>query len=261
IAEHNLNNLDSFPPWFVVADFVIARAIIENGDNGKSLTNSGPKIAGSDAVGPLQVTSAEWDDFLKNAGVVAREFVSADRDDAQLQCYGAAYRMHADAKAISNLKLAKSVGTDKDPFLPSYLDLFHAYLTNSPAAAIAIRDAEDAGTKDKSINDKKINETLKGPNGPLPDDQIAALFKARAIFMGAIDTPKPLGEFIAATDAALSAALKGAYELIKQNAPDCLPPPITQGEGSAPWFDVAQKEEAQKIHEPDDLPHILDYFK
>jgi len=261
IAEQNLNNLDSFAPWFVVADFVIARAIIENGDKGSSLANSGPMITGSDAVGPLQVTSAEWDDFLKSAGAVAKEFISADRDDPQLQCYGAAYRMHADAKAISNLKLAKGVGTDKDPFLPSYLDLFHAYLTNSPEAAIAIRDAEDAATKDKTINDKKINETLKGLNGPLTDDQIAALFKARGTFMGAIETPKTLGEFIAATDAALSAALKGAYELIKQYAPDCLPPPITQGEAPAPWFDVAQKEEAQRIHEPDDLPRILDYFK
>src|SRR5207249_1033549 len=103
----------------------------------------------------------------------------------------------------------------KDPFLPSNLDVFHAYLTNSPEAAVAIRDAEDS-----NIKDKKINEILKGP---LTEDQLAALFKTRGQFTGTAAAPKSLGEFFAATEAVLSDKLKGAFDLIKQHAPDELP--------------------------------------
>jgi uncharacterized protein (TIGR02594 family) len=251
LLERQFNLIDTTAPWFVAADFVIARAIIETGETG--LINAGQKIPRSNAVGPLQVSSDEWGAFLKNAGTFAKDFDPAesesDRDNPQQQVYSAIFRMHADAKAISKVKQQKGVGTDNDPFLPSYLDVLHAYLTNSPEAAVAIRDAELGGDKDK-----KIKEVLKGP---LTDEQIRTLFTARSQFMGTAEAPKSLGEFVTATEATLNDALKRAYDLIKQHAPEELPQ-IKGGE--APWFDVAKAEEAKNISEEKDLDHILHYF-
>ena len=55
-----------------------------------------------------------------------------------MQIWGAGHRMVVDAKAISDAKLAQQppVGTADDPFVPSYLDVFNAYITGSPAAAV-----------------------------------------------------------------------------------------------------------------------------
>jgi len=240
-AERSFNDLGSTAPWFVSADFVIARAVIETG-----LTNAGPKASETDAVGPLQVASPEWAMFLDNAGPFAADFEPGGRDHPTLQVYGATYRMHVDMKAISQAKLDKGIGTREDPFLPSNLDIFHAYLTNSPAAAVAILDARDSDA-DKN---KKIDEILKGV---LTDEQITALFKARSQFTGEKGNPKSVSEFVAATESALSDALKKAFDLIKELCPEELP---AAKQAEAPWFDFAQTQEG--IKEPD--PRILDYF-
>ncbi len=42
-------------PWLVSANYIIARALIET-----DIVNSAPRLEGSDGVGPLQVSSAEW---------------------------------------------------------------------------------------------------------------------------------------------------------------------------------------------------------
>src|SRR3954468_6922558 len=105
VVERSLNNLPATAPWFVVADYVIARAIIET-----SLTNAGPKTAGSDATGPLQVSSDEWKAFLANGGALAAPFQPFNADDfvhAVGENWAAGYRMFADAKAISGIKLAQ----------------------------------------------------------------------------------------------------------------------------------------------------------
>jgi uncharacterized protein (TIGR02594 family) len=247
MAERAFNQLPTTPPWYASADYVIARAIIETG-----LTNAGPNNPGSDAVGPLQVSSKEWGQFLQNGGEFSRNFDEDDRENAMLQVHAAIFRMHVDARAISEIKRQKGVGTTADPFLPRLLDVFHAYLTDSPAAAVAIRDAEDSAT-DKN---KKLTEVLKGP---LTEAQIAAVFEARSKFTGTIDAPKTVVEFAAGTEAALNAALKTAYELIKEHVPEELPK-ISQGE--AAWLVPAQKAEADGIdeHNPAHKDIILDYF-
>ena len=54
IAEWTFNASEGISPWVVVADYLIARAIIET-----DIENLGA-ADGSDAVGPLRVSSAEW---------------------------------------------------------------------------------------------------------------------------------------------------------------------------------------------------------
>jgi hypothetical protein len=79
----------------VSADFLIARALMET-----DIVNAGPKIAGSDAVGPLLVSSAEWKAFLKDAPAELKaNYGPTDFDHWLKQILGAAWRMHADAKA------------------------------------------------------------------------------------------------------------------------------------------------------------------
>jgi uncharacterized protein (TIGR02594 family) len=252
VVERSINNLPATAPWFIAADFLIARAIIET-----NLTNAGPKTAGSDAVGPLQVSSEEWKAFLANGGALAAPFRPFDPDNFDnwlMQIWGAGYRMFADAKAISAIKLAQQppVGSASDPFVPSYLDVFHAYLTGSPAAAVAILDANnDAAGQAKPLN------TVLTPS--LTDPQIAAFFTARSKYTGTIAQPKTVGAFVAAVEADLNDALKKAFASMQKNAPEEL---MQAKQGEAAWFDVALEEEKKKVDEldPASKPVILGYF-
>ena len=78
IAEWTFNAADGIAPWLVVADYLIARAIIETG-----IENAGP-APGSDAVGPLRVTSARmerlsWQRRGAGGGLHAGAQASSDR--------------------------------------------------------------------------------------------------------------------------------------------------------------------------------------
>src|SRR5262245_20911592 len=89
IAERAVNALSQTAPWFVSADYVIARAIFESQDAARKLVNAGNKIPGSDAVGPLQISTAEWQRFLDNGGTLAADFGKGSVDDYLGQTWGA----------------------------------------------------------------------------------------------------------------------------------------------------------------------------
>src|SRR5688500_12953432 len=96
---------DIISHWVVSAELLIARAVIETGIKNVGVTE------GSDGVGPLRVTTAEWDDFLKNcAPKLVDGRTAADRDRPMMQIRGAAWRMHTLSKAISEAMRAKGVG-------------------------------------------------------------------------------------------------------------------------------------------------------
>ncbi len=246
-VERRFNGVAAFAPWFVSADFLIARAQIET-----EIVNAGPKFAGSDAVGPLQVSSKEWNAFLANGLELKDPFKDEPNgfDHWLKQIWAAAYRMHADMEAISKEKSKADPQAADGPFQPSNLDVLHAYLLDSPAAAVAIVNAQD----DPARNTKTLKEIL---TGVLTDDQLKAVFAARSAFTGTFDAPKSLNDFIAATEAALNAALKKAIELVAQNVPEELP---KLKEADAPWFDEAMKAEAAPTAEPGSLNTILQYF-
>lgn len=240
-VEAAFNDQGSTAPWFVSADFLIARAIIET-----DIKNAGPKVAGSDAVGPLQVSSQEWARFLSSGSPLVGGFTPPDFDHPLKQVYGAAYRMSDDAKQISALKTPAGA---KDTFVPSYLDLFHAYLTGSAKAAVAILDAANSDAD----NNKPIRDCLQAA---MNADEIKVFCQVRSQFTGTDAQPKTVAAFVQATEAALNAALGRAFDLIKQYVPEVL---ATVKQGEAPWFDVAQAEETDGVAEPN--PHILGYFK
>jgi uncharacterized protein (TIGR02594 family) len=256
-VAREINALTGTPPWLVSPDFLVARALIETG-----MTNAGSKLP--DCVGPLQVSSAEWKDFLENGdGRLKAGLDADDRDGWLLQVVGAGWRMREQAKALSSLQPAAAVGQDgdQDRFLPSYLDVFHAHILDSPDAAMAVRDAivaADAkkGDEAKAAKAVPITQVLQPK---LDAAKLADLFARRQPFLGAQNAPKTLGEFVANTEATLDAALKTAFDKTKELVPEELPK-IAQGE--APWFDVAQDELKKDVAENNaQSGQIVSYFK
>lgn len=241
-AARVFNDRAGVDPWFVSPDFVIARAVIDTG-----LGPAASKLPNSDGVGPLQVSSKEWKSF--------RDFANDDRitEGQRLnpisQIRAATYRMFADTKAISDIKPKSDVGHEKEPFAPDYLDLFHAYITDSPEAAVLIREAV---LSDKS---KKLADVLAGK---VDADRAGKLFEGRTGFEGSAQ-PDTIGEFVAKTRSVLDTALATAFDKIKTHAPEEL---LVVKQGEAPWFDVAEKEAADGVdaNEPQFKNRILDYF-
>ena len=296
IAERGVNALPQTNPWFVSADYVIARAIFESQDGASKLVNAGNKIPGSDAVGPMQISTAEWQRFLDNGGTLAAGLGKGSLDDYLAQPWGAAFTMFTDAKAITQAKLGAGQGSNADPPLPSYLEIFLAYLTASPKAAIALA-AATATSADKGQTGagagaaaaagaaggagagagvgagapaagaaspdsvSKLNDFLKSKVG-LVDDQIAALFKARPSLTGTNDAnAKTVGDFVNSVTAALGQGLRDAFDLINKDAPETVAAVV--GAGNAPWFEIAKNEETKNIREGNAAgdAEILRYFQ
>lgn len=256
-VSRETNALPDTPPWFVSPDFLIARALIET-----EMKNVGSKLP--DCVGPLQVSVAEWQDFLDHGPANLKADLGPDDRDGWLQqVVGAGWRMRQHAKALSELQPAAAIGeqNDKDRFLPSYLDVFHAHILDSPAAAMAIRDAivaadQKEGADATAAKAVPITQIVKDK---LDAGKLTQLFAQRGSFLGAENAPKTLGDFVANTEAELNAALKTAFDKIKKLVPEELPK-VAQGE--APWFDVAQDELGKDISEQNtQSQRIVSYFE
>ena len=239
-------------PWVVSADFLIARALYET-----DIRNLGKNIPGSDGVGPLQVTVAEWKDFTDNGGVLARDARASDRDHSVLQIAGAAYRQHVHGKAMSKIRLDAGKATAEDPFVASFLDMFFAHVTNSPAAAIAILDAQDAGT----APDTSIKEVLKAV---MTAEELSALFKARekvsglpTVFFGTEANPSTLKSVVDIAEDTLKKLLVAAFARIEKHRPEMIPK-VTAG--GAPWMAVAEQAEADGVKEGTHNTEISGYF-
>jgi uncharacterized protein (TIGR02594 family) len=248
IAERSMNALEGIAPFVVVADGLIARALIET-----DLSNPPPPgsvVDGQDGVGPLQVTSAEWEDFLRNGGDLKAGLTQDDRIFPTLQVYGAAFRMHKDGKAISDANTQPDADPNSEgPFLPSYLDLLHAYLANSPEAAVALLGAQ---------NNNLGAKTLGAPDNVLKPEAIAAI-AAHPKFQGQVDGSTTVDDLVKQTEGLLASSLKSAFDLIKQFAPEQVPQPAASGAGPAPWFNVALQDK-DKVADNEPVATIKAYF-
>lgn len=243
-VERAFNEIASTAPWFVAADYLIARALLET-----KIVNAGPS-PGSDAVGPLLISSKEWQRFVAGADPALQVTRQPDAFDNWLtQIYAAGFTMSADTKAISEAVKKITGSTEKDPFIPSYLNVLHAYYTNPETAAELLRAVDDDAGRTKPVSD-----FFKGIDAA----QSAQIFANRGAFFGTALQPKTVAELFASTGAALDQALKDAFGLIKQFVPEAIPA-IKQAE--APWFDIALQEEAKHISEADNSDVITkEYF-
>jgi uncharacterized protein (TIGR02594 family) len=239
-------------PWVVSADFLIARALYET-----DIRNLGKNIPGSDGVGALQVTVAEWKDFTDNGGALASDARASDRDHSVLQIRGAAYRQHVHGKAMSKIRLDAGKATAEDPFVASFLDMFFAHVTNSPAAALAILDAQGAGTPP----DTSIKEVLKAV---MTAEELSALFKAReklsglpTVFFGTEANPSTLKSVVDVAEDTLKKLLVAALARIEKHRPEMIPE-VTAG--GAPWMAIAEQAEAEGVKEGTHNAVISKYF-
>lgn len=242
----------SIRPWVVSADFLIARALYET-----DIRNLGKNIPGSDGVGALQVTVAEWKDFTDNGGALASDARASDRDHSVLQIPAAAYRLHVQGKAMSKIRLDAGKATAEDPFVASFLDMFFAHVTNSPAAALAILDAQDAGTPP----DTSIKEVLKAV---MTAEELSALFKAReklsglpTVFFGTEANPSTLKSVVDVAEDTLKKLLVAALARIEKHRPEMIPE-VTAG--GAPWMAIAEQAEAEGVKEGTHNAVISKYF-
>jgi hypothetical protein len=217
-SEFLFNNTATIKPWHVLADFLIARAIIET-----DIKPAGSLIPGSDGVGPLQVTKAEWNDFVQNGGKLVSHRDESIRKDPIRQIDAAAFRMHTDMKTLSALRT--DTAAKNDPFVPEFLDVFFAYLTDSPAAALALREA----FSNKANHDQPVTKFLRhrahSNDEIMTEAQVRALFKAREKFFGTEASPKSLKDVVSKVETDLTAALKQGFDDIKQFVPEAVPLP------------------------------------
>ena len=215
IAEQAFNKDPATAPNFVFADYVLALAFVES-----NMTNPGA-VPPSDALGPLQITVAKWQDFLTNGKPFSDIFDNRDRPSAQAYC--ASYRMRADGKAML---AAQPSGAP--PSTITLLDLFHAYLTDSPAVALAIKNAAAA--------DAGKSPVLFNP--ALTQNLVTAVFGKLQKLVAGSTLPATFGQLVQLTGGALDAALQKSFALIQQNAPDQVPATTPPSTGNDP---VAQR--------------------
>jgi len=261
IVERTVNSRAETKPWFISADYLLARALMEKAP----LENCGALVDSSEAVGALQVSPGEWKKFIADGSELQVGYGLHDFDDYLMQVWGAGFTAYTDGKAVTKVKLDADIGSEAEPPLPSYLEIYLTYLTLSAKAAVALVDATasaqdqgqpaPAGVQEKPDKGRKLNEFLKASVG-LSDADVATLFKSRGKFTGTNDAnSKTVGEFVEAVSSAMDTALTGAFALIKEFAPEALFP---IGAGRAPWFDIARAEQKAGVKEPD--ARILEYF-
>lgn len=235
LVDRSFNNLESTSPFFVSADFLIARALIET-----DLKYSPPDV-GSDAVGPLRVTAAEWNDFLNNGKPFSDDYDASDRVYPMIQVYAAGFRMYDDGKTFSGkMKDVDAVSEADGPFVPSYLDLFHAILVDLDFAK-QIRSFETDGSK-------KLSDISNSA-------QISAINKRQKL--NSVSGATTVSSFVRKTEEVLNAALADAFKLMEKFASEELPQVKT---GKARWFDVAQQEKASSVSEAKTPKKIKEYF-
>ena len=112
-TERRFNKHPLISHWLVSAELLIARKQIETG-----IANLGPQPRHPDGAGPLQVSNAEWEDFVKHGGELVLDAKPESREHPTLQIGAAAWRMHMDVKAISDAMVAAGVGTQDVPSCP-----------------------------------------------------------------------------------------------------------------------------------------------
>src|SRR6185295_3185588 len=85
------------------------------------------------SIGPFALAPTEWIEFLESDLAAAKEFATGDRRLVLAQTFAAGHAMHAAAKMFS-AKTTPTPTPDDGPNVPSYLDLFLAYLTDPELA-------------------------------------------------------------------------------------------------------------------------------
>jgi hypothetical protein len=208
-AECDTNAADDTDPFYVAAEFVLARAILET-----KISNTAKRASGPDTFGPLAATVNEWNQFVKEYRNID-EFPASGWDDAISQIWAASYRMRRDARVFSQAATASGA----EPVLPTYLDVFHGYLSASPELAAALAKAQADDTK-KSLPLKDFLESTLGK------ERAQDLMTRQPDLYGAATTVAQLND---AATSLLGALLSQASAKIEKASPEQALKPFVPG--------------------------------
>lgn len=200
-AEDDLNSMPDTSPWFVSADFLLCRALLET-----KISNVAPRASGPGGFGPLVVTRDEWAQFLTES-MEQDQFGLEGWDDPIQQIWAAAFRMRRDARTISSIMRQNNVGDSGDPFVPTFLDVFHAYLTGSPDAAVALLNSKDVRAVD--VLDRILNRS-----------QVDSILERYPNQFGSRSEPISVVTLRAATEALLDSLFAQTPALVRTVMPD-----------------------------------------
>lgn len=233
-VERQINSESATAPWFVAADFLIARAIFETGLSSGSMDLD-------QGIGPLAVTKSEFDQFISATELeIAKSFAVSDRRQLMAQIYAAGYDMTATARAFSQKSTAISKPTD-DINVPSYLDLFVAYLIDIDTAV--------------AFADQSLDRSRTLAEFGLADGTLTAL--AGRTGLANTKGSTTISAFLKNVSEALARLLDSAFDRMKTLAPDELP----KSEGQIPaWLTIARTELARPVSEAVNSERILTYF-
>jgi uncharacterized protein (TIGR02594 family) len=236
---------ESFP---VDADYLIAWALIAS-----EIKDLPADPANDGASGPFALTDAEWKEYLAE---VPPDGDAADRNIPLMHVYPAAYLSRKRMQALSG-KLTDPALQD-GPYVPTYLNVFHAQLLGVDAAAEV----------QKLLTAKQGATTLATVLAKAVPDQAArdALAKRHEKFLKDGSNPQTVEGFRAKTSRLLNDRFTRAFKLIKQHMPEAVPPKADIG-ATGSWLAIAEQElkawEDGKLSQKsgEGKRRVLDYFK
>jgi len=201
----------------LAADYLIALAKIETG-----LVDLDTLLPGTDAIGPFQITSAEWTAFLESGADdrigPGQRFVPA----YQIQC--ADFLSKRDWREFV---AATKHAPDGEPVTPSYLNLFQARLIGAASAAEVAAAAGDES--------RKLDVAMRSAG--VADAEIKLRAERRAEWLKKNDAWRTVADFNAHTEMRLNEGLAVGRALLVEHFPEFVVP-----SNAAPWFAVARQE-------------------
>jgi len=256
-AEILVNGQDKDTKFFVVADYLIALADIES-----KIKNKGSKNPLTDGVGPFQLSTSQWAEFL--ASPSGKNHDQHDREDGLEQTFGAAFLALKSMHDISDGIIAHDQSNNDNetagetgPYIPSYIDVLLAHMFGTPAA-IAFRIA-----KMKDEGGKSVTDVLKD-HFPAEGD-VEKLIEHRSVLLKDSESgeTETIDGMLINANKLLNKELEKAYKLIEEHAPEDLP----NIDGESPWLAIAEaehkawKDELKNENTPGGKQRVLSYFE
>lgn len=208
----------------VVADYLIALAMIET-----KLSNFNPKLSASDGIGPFLISTKDWDEFLEAFGVNS-PYSAASRMLPLAQIAGAAYLCQRDYERFAELEQKRLPGT-ADPFVPSFLNLFHSRL-------VGVEGAHELFNIQRARAENPTVDQVLAPKFMTQAD-LANLKQDRKRFLGTAAAPETVESFFNKTAGILNEAFIEAFGLLKKHIPEFVTTPAGVAGG---WLEIAQRE-------------------
>jgi len=226
VAECVRFELTSLDDKTVGSDYLIAWAVIES-----NLVNFGPQLTDKSAIGPYQLSPADWSAYLA-APELNITPGPAGRLSALAQIDCAAWIGKRDAGAFAEKMRAAESALEN--YIPSLLNIFHVRLIGLEAA-VAVQNFQSKKQTNPTM-DSVLTSAGKTPA------EIETLVTDRPLYLGKAPGGgfSSVEAFVNATSAALADAMKKAFSLLKA-IPGFIPDVNNKAAAQA-WMDVAQAE-------------------